>query len=102
MTRERIMSLVCLIGAVLSVTLVLWIARPETAQRTVCQAETRFANVLTDLYTANLYETLNPRAFSALQRQIPNFEKECESGCSEDLRVILDRLKSMKMQEVIP
>ncbi len=54
-----------------------------------------FLETIVDLYTANIYETENPRARSALRRKLEELKAACGETCPEDLRFILGRLSDV-------
>lgn len=95
--RPCIYSAVGLTGFVVLMIIILCGFFPITkpAEPAPCTVGTEFAAVLTDLYTANFYETENPRAKAALKRAIPALQELCKTDCNEDLKFMLSRLESL-------
>lgn len=93
-TRKIILPTAGLVGSLMILLIILAGVFPITTPGPAVRDDRAmvFLETITDLYTANIYETENPRARSALRRKIEEMKTACGETCPEDLRFILGRL----------
>lgn len=103
-TRKIILPMTGLVGSLMILLIILAGVFPITTPGPAVKDDRAmvFLETIVDLYTANIYETANPRAKSALRRKINELRSACGDTCPEDLRFILGRLTDVSKEELTP